>query len=207
VRSLATLVLILASGAAARADVETTATIDVLIGAVPYGAIRGFVAPALHLDAGAGGPRWRVHAILDQGLWTEDDLPSSATGVAPSATFGRLGVGLRYTVLDLPFGRPYERGPNALRIYVEADGGRETLAGATTFARADVGIGLGLAQAARLGDTIFGGHVGIRALVAAPPDDTIAGRVVACRGPCPSPSASHHADVALFLLLGVVVGR
>jgi hypothetical protein len=195
--------LVAASVAPARADVEVTSTIDFAMGTVSAAPIRGFVAPGLHLDVGLGNERLRVQAMLDDGLWTEQ-LAGNKDG--PDGTFTRYGAGLRFVAMDLHAGaRGARRGLNAMRVYVEADAGREALAGAVVLARPDVGVGFGVVQAVRLGGAILGGHFAVRALVAPPIDGTSAR--VACRGACSPPTGAQHADLGLFFLLGFSVGR
>jgi hypothetical protein len=180
------LALVCAS-ATAHADPHFSGSLDFAVGAVPEGVVRGFAAPGGHADLGVELGRLRVQATGDVALWTDTamDAPAARGTSGPpfsSGTFARLGAGARWTIAALAHDR-------SMRVYVEGDVGRQWLTSGPSQSgphRDDVGVGFGIAQAARVGGTTLGGQFGIRVLVA---------------------PAAPHDDVSLFVVLGIGLGR
>jgi len=184
------LALALCLAGPASAAPTVTGTLDFAVGSVDVGRVHGFAAPGGHLDVGVGLGDLRLQVELDRALWTDVGAPTDAP---VSGSFSRLGAGLRWSWLNLG-----ER--TGLRLYVEGGLGHQWIAASTAAAsRGDLELGFGMAQEARLGRLVAGGHVGLRALVANPPD------VVAARASAIAPS--RHVDLAVFVVFGGVFGR
>lgn len=182
--------LALCLAARASAAPTVTGTVDFAVGSVDAGRVHGFAAPGGHFDLGVGLGDLRLQVELDRALWTDAAAPKDAP---VSGSFARLGAGLRWSWLNLEV-------RTGLRLYVEAGLGHQWLAAATaTASRGDLELGFGMAQEARLGRLVAGGHFGLRALVASPPD------AVAARASGLAPA--RHPDVALFVVFGGVIGR
>jgi len=182
---------------AAHADPERprfTLGLDFAVGTVPATGVDDVAAPAGHFDLGRDLGDLRLQAELDVAMLT--DGRDHAPGVQPATgSFTRLGAAIRWNVMDLDSRR------TGLRLYVEAGTGHEWIAlPGVSSARNDVAFGFGFAQQLPLGSIFLGGHTGLRVVVAgAEPSGAL------CRGSC-SGSGERLADVALFYMLGMVIG-
>jgi hypothetical protein len=199
--------LLLAAPASARADdddlrLEITGLLGFSIGSVDGGGIDGYSAPGGHLDLGVGYGRVRAQLEFDRGMWSRTDLPTDTppTGIGG---FRRYGIAARLAVMELDFAPRHSGKRGVLHVYVEAGIGRARVWHPDLLVeRQDLALGFGVTQIARLGNTLLGGHLGLRVLFADPGAEPA--RLV-CRGPCPA--ADRMPDVGLFVVLGIAIGR
>ena len=203
---LAFLVLLFAVPAAAE-DIVITGETNIAVGAADVGAIDGFAAPVGHFNVGISFRNLRAQGEADIGLWSTDQADEDRS---MAGSFKRLGWAARYYWMNLDVGRPGVRGPQRLRLYVEGGFGQQWIKARglmngqeLAVSRPDVAFGFGMAQEADLGPVVLGGHFGLRVHVTGAPDEKDG--YTACRGACAKPSSRPY-DVALFFVLGLVVG-
>jgi hypothetical protein len=201
----AVLALLVAATPAAAKDFRITSEVSFAVGGLDVGFVDGFAAPVGHFNLGIAFRDLRVQGEADIGLWSTDEAPEDR---AMSGAYKRLGWAARYYWMDLaPKGKSHH-----LRLYVEGGFGKQWISAKGTFNgarldvdRTDVAVGFGMAQEARLGPTLLGGHFGIRAQVTDAPEPFAL--YTACRGSCDTVPSYRPYDVAVFVILGLVVGR
>jgi hypothetical protein len=186
-------------------DLRITGEVNFAVGGLDVGFVDGFAAPVGHFNLGIAFRDFRVQSEADIGLWSTDEAPEDR---AMSGAYKRLGWAARYYWMDLaPKGKNHH-----LRLYVEGGFGKQWISAKGTFNgasldvdRTDVAFGFGMAQEARLGPTLIGGHFGVRAQVAGAPEPFAL--YTACRGSCDTVPSYRPYDVAVFVVFGMVVGR
>jgi hypothetical protein len=195
------LVLLLATPAAAR-DLTITGEANIAVGGVDVGFVDGFAAPVGHFNLGVSFRDLRVQGEADAGLWSTDEASEDRT---MSGSFRRLGWAARYYWMNL------DKGPHRLRLYVEGGFGKQWISAKhwmngqhIDVDRPDVAFGFGMAQEAHLGPAVLGGHFGIRVNVSGAPEPSAL--TTACRGSCEVMRSSRPYDVAVFVVIGMVLG-